>query len=146
MASAPHDTTPDFQRARNGARVYRGGGMIYSAMQRLIRIFGCIYTCNVHGRRMQVRMCLDRKLSHVSFILILRDIYVYIFRYLHDYCWQANCTPRSSSHWLGTKSPTRRGLGGGTTWRLYFGRHPHESPTPTRIKHNVQQRSPWKQI
>ena len=30
---APHDTTPDFQQARNDARVYRGGGTIYSAMQ-----------------------------------------------------------------------------------------------------------------
>ena len=32
-ASAPHDTTLDFQQARNDARVYRGGGTIYSAMQ-----------------------------------------------------------------------------------------------------------------
>ena len=52
----------------------------------------------------------------------------------------------TSSSASSSTSPTHRGLGGATTWRLYSGPHPHESPTPTRIKHNVQQRSPWKQI
>jgi len=33
-------------------------------------------------------------------------------------------------------SPTRRGLGDATTWRLHSEPHPHGSSTPIRIKHN----------
>ena len=43
-------------------------------------------------------------------------------------------------------SPTRRGLGDATMWRSYSRPHPHGSPTPIRIGHNVQQKSSWKQI